>query len=456
MLKIQAAMEIMLTRREFGRLSAVLPLMAAAGPAPEADVIVIGAGVSGLAAAQVISDAGRHVQVIEAAPRVGGRCYTDFASFGMPFDQGAMWLRDADHNPVFGYAQLYRFETALPRQREVLFANGKPAPAKANDAYERAYDALSIAMAGAADEAADLPANAVPWPQLDDDATEWLATAASHIGPLSMGADLQQVSVKDWFFRDEVEPMRLVRQGVGTLVARLANGLPVAISTTARRVTSGANGRVRVETSRGTLSAKAVIITASIGVLAAGSIAIEPGPSSAMADALSGLQMGSMLRIALAFDQTAPALQFEPNSMLLLQSADERGAEVFVRPFGLPLSVCTVGGSIALDLESQSEAAQTDFVVQTLTRMIGSRAAQGMRGTTSSNWGRNPLTLGSVSLAKPGHLSARQLLQAPINERIFLAGEALAGKQVQSVHGAYENGRQTARRVLRLLERVRA
>jgi len=455
MLKIQAAIEIMLTRREFGRLSAALPLLAAGGPAPEADVIVIGAGVSGLAAAQVISDAGRRVQVIEAAPRVGGRCYTDFASFGMPFDQGAMWLRDADHNPVFGYAQLYRFETALPRQREVLFANGRPAPAKANDAYERAYDALSIAMADAADEDDDIAANAVPWPELDDDANEWLYTAASHIGPLSMGADLQHVSVKDWFFRDEVEPMRLVRQGMGTLVARLANGLPVAVSTAARRVSSGANGRVRVETNRGALSARAVIITASVGVLAAGSIAIEPGLSSAMADALSGLQMGSMLRIALAFDQNSPALKFEPNSMLLSQSADERGAEVFVRPFGLPLAVCTVGGSIAQDLEPQGENARRDFAVQTLQRMIGSRAAAGLHSSSSSNWGRNPLTLGSVSLAKPGHLSARQVLQAPINERIFLAGEALAGKQVQSVHGAYENGRQTARRVLRLLGRVR-
>jgi monoamine oxidase len=403
----------------------------------------------------VILDAGRRVQVIEAAPRVGGRCYTDFASFGMPFDQGAMWLRDADHNPVFGYAQLYRFETALPQQREVLFANGRPAPAKANDAYERAYDALSIAMANAADEDADLAANAVPWPQLDDDANEWLYTAASHIGPLSMGADLEHVSVKDWFFRDEVEPMRLVRQGMGTLVARLANGLPVSISTSARRVSSGSKGRVNVETSRGTLCAKAVIITASVGVLAAGSIAIEPGLSSAMTDALSGLQMGSMLRIALAFDHNSPALKFEPNSMLLAQSADERGAEVLVRPFGLPLVVCTVGGSIALDLEPQSDAARQDFVVQTLARMIGSQAAHGLHGTSSSNWGRNPLTLGSVSLAKPGHLSARQLLQAPINERIFLAGEALAGKQVQSVHGAYDNGRQTARRVLGVLGRLR-
>jgi monoamine oxidase len=87
--------------------------------------------------------------------------------------------------------------------------------------------------------------------------------------------------------------------------------------------------------------------------------------------------------------------------------------------------------------------------------MIGSRAAAGLHSSSSSNWGRNPLTLGSVSLAKPGHLSARQLLQAPINERIFLSGEALAGKQVQSVHGAYENGRQTARRVLRVLGRLR-
>lgn len=448
-------MEMMLTRRDFGRLSAALPLMSTGGPAPEADVVVIGAGVAGLAAAQVISDAGRRVQVIEAAPRVGGRCYTDIASFGMPFDQGAMWLRDADHNPVFGFAQLYRFETALPQQKEVLFANGHRAPANANDAYERAYDALSMAMADAADEEVDIAANAVKWPELDDDANEWIQTAASQIGALSMGADLQQISVKDWFFRDEAEPMRLVRQGMGTLVARLANGLPVAISTSARRVTSMSNGRVHIETNRGLLTAKSVIVTASVGVLTAGSIAIEPGFSNDMLAALSNLQMGSTLRIAFAFDHNSPALQFGSNSILLAQSADERGAELFVRPFGLPMVICTLGGSIAQDLEPQGEAARRDFALDTLKRMIGNSAARGLHGTSSSNWGRNPLTLGSVAIAKPGHLSARQVLQAPINDRIFLAGEALAGKQVQTVQGAYNHGRQVARRVLRVLGPIR-
>ena len=451
-LGFQAAFKMKLTRREFGLLSAALPLFSVDAMAAETDVVVVGAGVAGLAAAQVIANAGRRVQVIEAAPRVGGRCYTDFASFGMPFDQGAMWLRDATHNPVHGFALLYKFQTALPRPKEILFANGRAAPPKATDAYERAYDAFSLAMAEAAEEDVDIAAGAVAWPKLDEGANEWLYTAASQIGALDMGTDLSSISVKDWFYRDEAEPIRLVKQGLGTLVARLAESLPVAISTVARRIVSAAQGRVFVVTNRGEIATKAVIVTPSIGVLASESISFEPGLTSDMQSALSGLQMGAMLKIALAFDANSAAMKFEANSVLLAQSADERGAEFFMRPFGFPMAICTVGGSAALDLEAQGERTQRDYAIESLRRMLGSNSGQGLHGAASTSWSRNPLTLGSVACVKPGHLGARQALQTPINDNVFLAGEALAGKQVQTVHGAYENGRQAARRVLRFLK----
>src|SRR5262245_32400834 len=84
-----------LTRRHFAGLAAGLPFWttATAAVVREPEVVVIGAGVAGIAAAQTLINGGRSVQIIEAAPRIGGRCYTDTATFGVPFDRGAAWLK---------------------------------------------------------------------------------------------------------------------------------------------------------------------------------------------------------------------------------------------------------------------------------------------------------------------------------------------------------------------------
>lgn len=429
-------------------------MIAATAPVRDPDVVVVGAGVAGLAAAQTLINGGRRVQVLEAAPRVGGRCYTDFSSFGLPFDQGAMWLRDADHNPLFGFAKLHQFETSLPRPKEILFANGRNVSPASNAAYERAYDGLSMAMAEAAEESEqDLAASAVTMPALDPEAGSWLSTAATQIGPIDMGVDLEQVSVRDWFYRNEAEPSRLVRQGLGTLASRLSASLPVLIGAQVTRIASGARGRISVYTNSGEIVAKTVIVTASIGVLQAGSISFEPGFSPELQDALASLTMGSTIKIAMAFGASSPSVQFGSNSVLLSRNEDQRGAEFLVRPFGTPLAICTAGGSLALDLESRSARDHREFAVESLRSLLGSSADLGLRGTVASSWGRNPLVLGSVSAARPGGWSAREALQQPIAERVFLAGEALGGKAVQTVHGAYYSGHTVARRVLSLLRR---
>lgn len=61
------------------------------------DAIIIGAGVSGLAAAKTLIEAGKQILVLEARNRIGGRIYTD-RSFGIPIDLGASWAHDLKHN----------------------------------------------------------------------------------------------------------------------------------------------------------------------------------------------------------------------------------------------------------------------------------------------------------------------------------------------------------------------
>src|SRR5882672_5238226 len=101
-----------MTRRDFLSRAAVLAATpglarrASAASLPrEADIVVIGAGAAGIAAARRIIAANRKVIVVEAASQIGGRCLTDVATFGVPFDRGARWMHNPDTNPMIRLAR---------------------------------------------------------------------------------------------------------------------------------------------------------------------------------------------------------------------------------------------------------------------------------------------------------------------------------------------------------------
>jgi len=447
----QAAFAMKITRRNFAQFAAALPFARVAGAATvnDPDVVIVGAGAAGIAAAQTLIAGGRRVQLIEASARIGGRCFTDTATFGVPFDRGAAWLK-GENNPLSGFAQLYGFQLGDHDARELTFARGSAKPLASNTGYERALVAISDAIATAGDEPDDIAAGDVAPMLLDDDIRAWAPAASAALGPLDMGVDLRTLSAKDWFQRDEDEARRMVRQGLGTLLGRIGFGLPVAVNTVARGLTASGTG-VAVETDRGTILTRAAIVTASVGVLARGGIAFDPAPD-AMTGAFNGLQMGLIQKIALHFSADAPALKFPQDAMLIPQTSDERGHIFHVRPNGAPLAVCHVGGSLAWELSTQSERSVIDFARERLRVLLGSNGDKGLRNATATDWGRSPFTRGAFAAALPGQWKARAALETPIGERIFLAGEAQGGKAVQTVHGAYASGQRAARRILKLLK----
>ena len=193
-------------------------------------------------------------------------------------------------------------------------------------------------------------------------------------------------------------------------------------------------------------------MTASLGVLASGAIAFDPAPDAAMIGAFNGLQMGLLTKVALHFAADAPAIAFPQDSMLIPQVSDGRGHAFHVRPFGAPIAVCHVGGSLAWELSHADERAVIDFARERLRALLGANGDKGLRNAAATDWGRNPLTRGAFAAALPGQWKARAALETPIGGRVFLAGEAQGGKAVQTVHGAYDSGQRAARRVLKLLK----
>jgi monoamine oxidase len=70
------------------------------------DIIVIGAGMAGLAAAKQLSEAGYDVLILEAQERIGGRIFTD-RTYNIPLDIEASWIHGIEGNPITMLAEEY-------------------------------------------------------------------------------------------------------------------------------------------------------------------------------------------------------------------------------------------------------------------------------------------------------------------------------------------------------------
>src|SRR5687768_15322621 len=113
------------SRRDF--LAASVAGMAVPGAAraaavalpKDAEIVVVGAGAAGIAAARRVLAANRKVVIVEAANRIGGRCWTDTETFGVPFDRGARWLY-SNANPVARLARTVAMDIyAAPQAQKI-------------------------------------------------------------------------------------------------------------------------------------------------------------------------------------------------------------------------------------------------------------------------------------------------------------------------------------------------
>jgi monoamine oxidase len=98
------------------------------------------------------------------------------------------------------------------------------------------------------------------------------------------------------------------------------------------------------------------------------------------------------------------------------------------------------GGAHAWHLEAGGEKAFFDFAVSELTDILGSDFAKRVRPLAIHPWGHDPLARGAYSYARPGKASCRGKLAAPVDGRLFFAGEACSIHDYSTAHGAYLSG----------------
>ncbi len=437
--------QLQLNRRSFLAASAALAARPALGAVPAAastDVVIIGAGAAGIAAARKIAAAGGRYILFEATDHVGGRCITDTKSFGVPFDRGAHWIYLPDRNPVTKLAPRRGLDVYPASQSLNVRIGRRDARAGELEDYLAAQVRTTRAINDTARKA-DIPTeHAVP-----NDLGDWRGTIEFVLGPYNCGKDLTQISSVDFAKSAERNAAAFCKQGYGALLATLAQGLTVQLSTPAKSIETRRG--ITVETAKGTINARTAIVTVPTGVVSSGGLKFSPELGHQQIDAFGRLSLGSYDHIAL--ELAGNPLGIESDDLIFEKSADTHTAGILVNVSGTPLCLVDVAGTFGKDLSKQGEAAMIDFATSWLSGLYGAEVKKTIKRAHATRWNSEPYALGAWSAAVPGSQFARRQFLQPIADDVWYAGEAAHETLWGTVGGAWEAGERAADAVIHRL-----
>lgn len=408
----------------------------------QVDIAIIGAGAAGIAAARRAQDYGLSFALLEARDRIGGRCHTDTTSLGLTWDRGAHWLHSAAVNPLTHMADALD-QPYLKRESFIdrtLHLGSRLATEAEKADYQRAIDAGFEAVDVLGKQGLDVPVS-----DAHDREARWYRLI-EHLHEAISAFPPERISALDLYrYYDSGENWPLIR-GYGALVEALGAHLPVSLETPVTAVDWSGRG-VALETPKGTVKAKAVIVTVSTNVLARGLIHFAPALPQGLQAALEGVPTGVANKVAIKFSRDVFGLPDTSYASFMDERDPARHAMSFqIRPFGQELAIAYLGGRFADEMEREGAASMIDMAQTALADMFGSSILGSVERAVATGWGADPYALGAYSSALPGHAEDRMTLAKPVGERIFLAGEAVHPSWFSTVQGAFLSGRDAAER----------
>jgi monoamine oxidase len=394
-------------------------------------VAIVGAGIAGLTAANILVTAGKKVVVLEARSRVGGRAYTD-NTFVLPADLGAQWFHQAMANPLVQIANEREVETIPDVFPRVLYSGSTPVSPITNPDAQAAL-AQFAAMTAAAEVAGDSIAQGT---QPDTSVGAVMAGAGLSGRPwynwasnaMNRGQSLTQLSMLDYFDFSTLTltPVGLgtgeeylVPSGMGNFVAGFASGMPIKLSTPVTAIDyNGATAKLK--TAAGTVTATTTIVTIPVAVLAVGNVSFTPPLLASYTDAIARFIPGIVEKVWLQYN--GPVFGDVEPITVVSQLVDNVGPGlVYSNMYGKNVAGVIVFYPTAGELEATGQTALINFAINAVNTAFPEATASAVVSATSQIWGIDPWAMGSWSMAQPGGVSGRVSLATPIDNRVFFA-----------------------------------
>ncbi|GAA2394686.1 hypothetical protein Cme02nite_54650 [Catellatospora methionotrophica] len=429
-------------------------------------VLVIGAGIAGLAAATALRGLGHTVTVLEARERVGGRIWTDAEGV----DLGAHWIHGTDGNPI----------TELVERLEIGYSY-----VGGDSSYTGGFDSLDLfgadrRMIGQAAKNRTL--------ELADGVLHELEQRAEHarrreLPDMSLAQAITQILAARGYSPDDEHAVRyhlnvvlredvaedadrlslkfwedgylvyghgdsVLHRGYQSVVDALADGLDVRLGHVVTRIETGGPGPVRAVTAHGDFTADKVLVTLPLGVLKSGTVAFDPPLPEPKQSAIDRLGFGTLNKIALHFAE--PFWPLEQYAFGYLCRDTDRHPTVVIsmwKSHGKPILVMLLGGSLGRELETWSDEQVAEYG-DTVVRDLFGPDAPAPAHVSRTGWSGDPFARGSYACigvdASPKDIG---VLAEPVAGRLFFAGEATNSYHWGCVHSAYESGLREAARI---------
>lgn len=419
------------------------------------DVIVVGAGMSGLSAATQLVTAGKKILVLEGRDRVGGRM-SPGDLLGQPVDLGAQWLEGVKNNPIAPLCQQLNITNVHARGKIRLFDS------QGNKNSQKQYDKIEALAEKVFNKTESLVNNeefedslgkAVRYvlakKSLDPATSELVNWYLETEYGSEEAANLDDISLSGyWNSEDSFSGgYRLFPNSYAELAIKYAEGLPIQLNSAVKEI-NYSGSEVTVRCIDGNYSTDKIIITLPLGVLKNDSVQFTPELPVTKREAINSLGMGLANKVILRF----PEVFWPTKTDYFGYSGSIAGkfcSWVNQYPYsGQAILSLWSHGQFAEQLEQQSDAECVSAATAVIKKIFGKKYQEPVASIVT-RWRQDPFTGGSYSYLPPGSSSSSfDAIARPVGNKLFFAGEATEPVHTATVHGAYLSGQRAAAEVI--------
>ncbi len=414
-------------------------------------VLIIGSGISGLAAAKKLKDKGFTVIVLEAQEKIGGRLRTD-RSMGIAFDEGASWIHGPNGNPITKLASQAGANTYLTDDDNLaVFDNNGTGYSDTflDSQYTQFENALkAVRSAGTKQQSFQTIFNSLYPTQANNRLWKYMLSAYLEF---DTGGDISKLSSKH-FYDDEAFSGKdvIVTNGYDKVANLLGQGLDIRLNSSVTEINYNETKSL-VKVNGNSIEADYVIVSVPLGVLKNNSIAFKPTLPVSKLSAIQNIQMGNVNKFLFIWGKPF----WDKNIQYIGYTPETKGKfNYFMNMMKfLPTTnglMTFAFGDYATFTETMSDTQIISDVMAQLKTIYGN-SIPNPTNMLRTKWGQNINTFGAYSFATNGATSADfDTMATEINHKLFFAGEHTERDYRGTVHGAYLSGIREADKIIAL------
>lgn len=414
--------------------------------------IIIGAGIAGLSAGYHLKQAGHDAIILEARDRIGGRIWTNRDFTDIPVEFGAELIHGSTVNTWEWVHKLGLKTLHWQKQGEsmVRMEDGRWLSMKEARATEPDFDVTRSWALGDVPEPEDseslkdyLARIGFSDEQLQYVRRSFANAEGDNMEFLSAKAHANLFEDRDTDVENGYGDFRIL-DGYDSYYKKVAEGLDIRLNTVVTEI-DWSDG-VTVKTRSGeTFKGDNAVITLTVGILQVNKVKFMPELPPIKQEALAGLGMGPVMKIAFEFD--APITDPKIGAIYSKYNPPMWWSPSFGRDGGAVVWSAFFSGDYAREMLDLGEEKAIEKALNSLRIELGNPDLQ-YKKASWVNWPHDEFSLGGYSHTKPGHDDAREKLAQP-TPPLYWAGEATAPHDLTAmVHGAYYTGQRAANEII--------